>query len=186
MKTTETIYVKTRKEWRKWLEKNHNTFKEIWLIYYKKHTGKPRISYNDAVEEALCFGWIDSTIKRVNEEYYVQRFTPRKIKSEWSLLNIIRIKKMVALGAVKDAGMETIKHIDLDKSEQLKTKEKNQTVEIPAYITTIFKSKTTALVNFKRLPISEKLLYVRWIEDVKKNRPEIIVLRKCLVCWKKV
>ena len=72
------LYVKTREEWRKWLEENHSSVQGIWLIYYKKPSGKPRIPYNEAVEEALCFGWIDGKIKRVNEDYYVQWFTPRR------------------------------------------------------------------------------------------------------------
>ena len=65
MQLGKTLYVKNRNQWRSWLEKNHQTTPEIWLIYYKKHSGKPRIPYNDAVEEALCFGWIDSTVKPV-------------------------------------------------------------------------------------------------------------------------
>ena len=59
------LYISNRKEWRKWLKKNQSSIREVWLIYYKKHTGKPRIPYDDAVEEALCFGWIDSTVKRI-------------------------------------------------------------------------------------------------------------------------
>jgi len=87
MKITKTLYVTTRDEWRSWLEKNHKSEKEIWLIYYKKHTGKPRIPYDDAVEEALCFGWIDSIIKRIDEKKYAQKFSPRKQNSVWSDLN---------------------------------------------------------------------------------------------------
>ncbi|MCK4757025.1 MAG: hypothetical protein KAS67_01090, partial [Thermoplasmata archaeon] len=71
MEITEEFYAKDRAEWRAWLEKNHDKKKEIWLIYYKKHTGKPVVSYDASVEEALCFGWIDGTIKRVDDEYYV-------------------------------------------------------------------------------------------------------------------
>ena len=78
---SDQLYVKTRKEWREWLRKNYNKKNEIWLIYYKKHTGKPRIPYDDAVEEALCYGWIDSTVKRVDEEIFIQKFTPRNKKS---------------------------------------------------------------------------------------------------------
>jgi uncharacterized protein YdeI (YjbR/CyaY-like superfamily) len=92
MQITKTFYAKNRKEWRKWLEKNHGKETEIWLIYYRKSTGKPRISYNDAVEEALCFGWIDSIEKGLDEERFAQRFTPRKPKSNWSALNIERMK----------------------------------------------------------------------------------------------
>ena len=78
MEITETYYARNRKTWRKWLEKNHESLKEVWLVRYKKHTGKPTVSYNDSVEEALCFGWIDSIVKKVDEERYIQKFTPRK------------------------------------------------------------------------------------------------------------
>jgi len=83
VKVTKKLYVTNRKEWRNWLEENYSTAKEIWLVYYKKHTGKPRIPYDDAVEEALCFEWIDSTVKRFDDEKYFQRYTPRKNKSVW-------------------------------------------------------------------------------------------------------
>lgn len=91
-KTDNQLYLPTRSEWRQWLSKNHAGVKVIWLVYYKKHTGKPSIPYDDAVEEALCFGWIDSTIKRIDDERYMQKFTPRNLKSEWSDLNIRRVR----------------------------------------------------------------------------------------------
>ncbi len=85
------IYLRTREEWRKWLEKNHDNCTEIWLRYYKKPSGMLRIPYSDAVEEALCFGWIDGKIKRINEDYYIQRFTPRRPGSRWPKYNIERM-----------------------------------------------------------------------------------------------
>ncbi len=84
MDSAEMVYCATREEWRDWLEGNHDKCKGIWLIYYKKGSGKPRVPYDDAVEEALCFGWIDSTVKRIDEEKYAQQFTPRKPDSGWS------------------------------------------------------------------------------------------------------
>lgn len=104
MEITKQLYVTDRDAWRAWLEKNYDTEKEIWLIYYKKHTGKPRIPYDDAVEEALCFGWIDSTVKRVDDEKFAQKFTPRKNKSNWSDLNKKRAKKMIREGRMTKAG----------------------------------------------------------------------------------
>ena len=74
MDTAEMVYCATREEWRGWLEQNHDKSKGIWLIYYKKGSGKPRVPYDDAVEEALCFGWIDSTVRRIDEEKYAQRY----------------------------------------------------------------------------------------------------------------
>ena len=89
------LYVKTRAEWRKWLEENHSSVQGIWLIYYKKISGRPRIPYSDAVEEALCFGWIDGKIKRVNDDYYIQWFTPRRPGSRWSKLNMGKVEKLI-------------------------------------------------------------------------------------------
>lgn len=105
MKLGKTLYVKKRGEWRKWLEKNHQKESEIWLVYYKKHTKKPSIPYNDAVEEALCFGWIDSSEKRIDKERYAQRFTPRKPKSNWSESNKERVRKLIVQGKMTPAGL---------------------------------------------------------------------------------
>ena len=87
MELGKTIYITRRSEWRDWLSANHKKEKEIWLIGYPKKSGKPSLPYNDAVEEALCFGWIDSTIKKVDEERNAQRYTPRRSNSPWSEMN---------------------------------------------------------------------------------------------------
>lgn len=108
MKMNKTLYVTNRDDWRAWLNKNHKTEKEVWLIYYKNHTGKPTIPYDVAVEEALCFGWIDSIVKRIDDERYMQKFTPRKTNSNWSELNKKRVKKMIKEGRMTEAGMAKI------------------------------------------------------------------------------
>ena len=100
MKITKTLYVTTREAWRAWLMKHYQTEPEIWLIYYRKATGKARIPYNTAVEEALCFGWIDSVNKGMDEERTAQRFTPRKPKSGYSQTNIERLRTLVPRGRV--------------------------------------------------------------------------------------
>lgn len=108
MDSISQYYAKDRKAWRKWLEKNHKTSPGIWLIYYKKESGKTRVPYADAVEEALCFGWIDSTQRPGDADYYMQMFTPRKPKSGWSKLNKERIENLVANGLMTAAGIEKI------------------------------------------------------------------------------
>ena len=95
MELGKTLYVTDRKKWRSWLAKNHNKEKDIWLIYYRKSSGKKRIPYNDAVEEALCYGWIDSIQKRIDEEKFAQRFSPRKPNSVLSQMNKERIHKLI-------------------------------------------------------------------------------------------
>jgi uncharacterized protein YdeI (YjbR/CyaY-like superfamily) len=96
VKISNTLYVTKPKDWRKWLKQHHKSETEIWLVYPKKVTGKSRIEYNDAVEEALCFGWIDSIIKTLDDEHTVQRFSPRKPKAKYSQANIERLRTLVA------------------------------------------------------------------------------------------
>ena len=102
------VYVKTREEWRDWLSQNHHRNTGIWLVFYKKHTGKPSLEYEAAVEEALCFGWIDSIIKKIDEDRYVRKLTPRKPKSRWSELNKKRIRKLETQGFMTKAGMARV------------------------------------------------------------------------------
>lgn len=104
MEITERLYVKNRQEWRKWLVKNHKNKKEIWLIYYKKSSKKERIPYIDALKEALCFGWIDGIVKSIDENIYVQRFTPRRKNSLWSLRNVKFYKELSKEKLITEAG----------------------------------------------------------------------------------
>ena len=108
MEITQTLYVTDPREWREWLETHYKTESEIWLVYYKKHTGKPRIEYNDAVEQALCFGWIDSTVKKLDEDRTAQRFSPRKPESGYSQANIERLRHLVAQGKVVDEVLDSL------------------------------------------------------------------------------
>ena len=104
MEIGETIYVTTGDDFRKWLAKNHQIKKEIWLIQYKKATKKPSINYVEAVEEALCFGWIDGLEKSMDAERYALRFSPRRPKSNWTNTNKERARKMIAEGRMTAAG----------------------------------------------------------------------------------
>ncbi len=108
MEIGETIYVTTADEFRKWLEKNYQTKKEIWLIRYKKATKKPSLDYVEAVEEAICFGWIDGFEKGMDAERYATRFTPRRPKSNWTDTNKERARKMIAEGRMTPAGRATL------------------------------------------------------------------------------
>ena len=115
MNNIKTLYVTDRKDWRKWLEKNFDKEKDIWLIYPKKSSGKPRIVYNDAVEEALCFGWIDSIIKSLDEESSIQRFTPRNPKTAYSQQNKERIKWLLENDLLHPSQIEKAKEIAAEK-----------------------------------------------------------------------
>jgi uncharacterized protein YdeI (YjbR/CyaY-like superfamily) len=123
MNITKTLYVTSKDQLREWFKKNHDKEKEIWLIYYKKSSGKTRIPYTDCVDEALCFGWIDSTAKSINEEKYAQRFTPRRKKSNLSEANKERIRRLIANGRMTQFGINAIEHLfDLHKDKKDKLK----------------------------------------------------------------
>jgi uncharacterized protein YdeI (YjbR/CyaY-like superfamily) len=104
----ETLLVTSRQEWRNWLSQHHADHKEIWLIYYKKSSGKSGISYEESVEEALCFGWIDGAFKGIDEETYAGRFTPRRAKSPWSASNRARVARLLQEGRMTDAGLAVL------------------------------------------------------------------------------
>lgn len=108
MEFGETLYVTNRVDFRKWLEENHKSKKEIWLIQYKKAAKKPSINYVEAVEEALCFGWIDNIEKSMDTERYATRFSPRRPKSNWTDTNKERARKLIAEGKMTEAGFATL------------------------------------------------------------------------------
>lgn len=108
MKGTNRIYVAKRADWREWLQANYKTAHEAWLVYPRKHTGVPRIPYNDAVEEALCFGWIDSITRSIDEDHYSQRFTPRSPGSSYSQTNRERLRRLIDRGKVMPDVLATL------------------------------------------------------------------------------
>lgn len=168
-------YIPTTSEWRTWLKQNHSKEKVIWLIYYKKHTGKPRVPYNEAVEEALCFGWIDSTIKRIDDERYMQQFTPRNLKSNWSKLNKERVEKLLKEGKMTEAGMRFVnyarKHGIWDKEE-----EPQPVFEFSDDLLKLLKANKKAFHFYETLSPSQQKLYKQWVMSAK--RPETR-LRRC-------
>jgi len=159
MEITQTLYITNPKDWRDWLKNNYKTEKEIWLVYPKKATGKPRIEYNDAVEEALCFGWIDSIVKKLDEEHTVQRFSPRKPKAKYSQANIERLRSLVAKKRVVKEVAETLGEI------------LNKEFVIPPDILKAIKTNKQAWKNFQKFSDSYKRIRVACIDGARK-RPE--------------
>jgi uncharacterized protein YdeI (YjbR/CyaY-like superfamily) len=94
----------TARQWRTWLERNHTKKSEIWIKFAKKGSGKKSITYDQALDEALCFGWIDTLVKRFDDDYYIQRFVPRKTTSRWSTINLDKFDRLEAEGRMTDAG----------------------------------------------------------------------------------
>ena len=152
------LCVSARSEWRAWLRSNYNSTHEIWLVYYKKHSGKPRISYNDAVEEALCFGWIDSTVRTLDEDRFAQRFSVRRTGSHYSQANLERLRALLKEGKVAKDVMESLP----DLSRHIFT--------IPADILKSIKSNAKAWRNFHRFSPPYIRIRVAFIDGAR-NRP---------------
>lgn len=159
MEITKTLYITDRKDWRDWLKKHYKTETEIWLVYPKKATGKPRIEYNDAVEEALCFGWIDSIVKKLDEESTVQRFSPRKPKAKYSQANIERLRDLVAKKKVVKEVAETLGDI------------LNEEFIIPPDILKAIKANKEAWKNFQTFSDSYIRIRIAFIDGAR-HRPE--------------
>jgi uncharacterized protein YdeI (YjbR/CyaY-like superfamily) len=173
-----TTHPKTRKAWRKWLEKNHTTSPGVWLIYDKKSSGKAKLVYNDAVEEALCFGWIDSTLKSLDAEHFMQRFTPRKPKSGWSGLNKKRITKMIAEGLMTKAGLEKIEAAKKDGSWE--SFDHLDALRLPAdFKKALFKNKK-AKANFENFPPFSKKQFLFHIQQAKTEFTRKQRIRLCV------
>lgn len=156
----ETFYARDREEWRAWLQEHHADAKEIWLVYYRKATGKPRVSYNDAVEEALCFGWVDSRQKGVDEERFAQRFSPRRPGSNWSEANKARLRKLIAQGKMTAAGRAAAQGVRLDEP-----------FEIPPDIAAALRQDAQTWRNFQAFPEDYRRIRVAFV-DTARNRPE--------------
>jgi len=160
---------KNRAEWRAWLERNHDKKKEIWLAYFKKHTGKTSLKYEEALEEALCFGWIDSTVNRLDAERYMQKWTPRNEKSIWSASNKARVKKLIAAGLMAEPGLAKVRAAKRNgswtKLDKIDLRE-----EVPQDLLDALALRPGIKAKFDRMAPSQKKLYSWWIESAK--RPE--------------
>lgn len=160
-----TFYAKTRKAWRQWLEKHHQTEPSVWLIIYHKSSDTPSVYYDEAVEEALCFGWIDSTALKRDAESKYQYFCPRKLKSNWSKLNRERAERMIAAGKMTGKGQELI-----DLAKRTGTWEALVDIQnsvIPEDLQKLLNKNKTALRYFNAFPPSSKRIILEWIGNAR-------------------
>ncbi len=158
-----TLDVRTRAKWRKWLEKNHDSSSGIWFVFHKKHTGVSCVSYDDAVEEAICFGWIDSLVRRLDDARYVQKFTPRKASSTWSTANRRRYKDLKKRGLLTQAGLDrppTAKSGDAPRPSATR---------LPAYLRKAIRADEKAWRFFETLAPSYRRAYIGWIDSAKRE-----------------
>jgi uncharacterized protein YdeI (YjbR/CyaY-like superfamily) len=152
-----TLYVTTRKAWHQWLQKHYQSEKEVWLVFFKKHTGKPRISYNDSVEEALCFGWIDSTVKTIDHERFAQRSSPRNPRSPYSQSNRERLRDLMRQGKVAKEVREIVG--DLAGEE----------FTVPPDILKAIKASKDSWKNFKGLSPSYIRIRIAFIDGARRR-----------------
>jgi uncharacterized protein YdeI (YjbR/CyaY-like superfamily) len=164
-----TLHVVQRGEWRAWLQANGAKEREVWLVFFKRHTGRKRLEYGDAVEEALCFGWVDSIIRRLDEDRYAQKFTPRRTGSGWSDLNIARARKMIAAGLMTPAGSAMFDPALLRRSPTPSPAKAAEKRPIPAYISAALADDARARAFFESLAPSYRRLYVSWVDSAKKE-----------------
>ena len=153
------LYAANRSQWRAWLKKHYRSEKEVWLVFYKKHSGKARIAYNDAVEEALCFGWIDSTVHRVDEDSYAQRFSPRRPKSRYSQANLERLRALAREGKVAKEVLAALGDLAVED------------FVIPPDILESIKASGEAWKNFQGFSPSYRRIRIAYIDGARK-RPE--------------
>lgn len=159
-------YAKSRKEWRKWLEKHHQSEKSVWLIIYHKNSSTKSCNYEEAVEEALCFGWIDSIAKKRDTESKIQYFSVRKPKSNWSKSNRDRVAKLSALGLIAEQGQKMI-----DLAKQTGTWEALVDVQnsvIPDDLQKELNKNKKSLKHFLSFTASSKRIILEWILNAKK------------------
>lgn len=164
-----TLYCKTPEEWRDWLRAHHDKETEIWLIFYRKETGKPTLKYELAVEEALCFGWIDSIIRKVDEARYARKFSRRKDNSKWSPSNKKRIERLIREDRMAPTGLAKVRVAQengcWDKSDRPKID-----FNLPEDFKTALQQNRKAQAFFDRLAPTYQKQFIAWIRVAKRQK----------------
>jgi uncharacterized protein YdeI (YjbR/CyaY-like superfamily) len=173
-KPIETLDVRSRQGWRKWLKQHHDLESEIWLVFHKRHTGVACLGYEDAVEEALCFGWIDSIVRRLDDARYARKFTPRRADSNWSSANRRRYASLKSRGLLAAAGL---KRPPTGRSGDAP---RPSVSAIPSYITRAIGANPRARRNFEQLAPSHRRAYVGWIDSAKRRETKERRLREAV------
>jgi uncharacterized protein YdeI (YjbR/CyaY-like superfamily) len=176
---TERFFARNRTEWRSWLESHHADKAEIWLILLKRHVDEPCVSYPESVEEALCFGWIDGILKRIDDRQHAVRFSPRRKGSIWSSSNLTRVEHLMREGRMQSAGLRAYQERDPGKclSPGLPP---GQTLELPDYFEAALKSDPRVWSRFGSLSTSHKKRYLDWIAIAKREETRIRRARKAV------
>jgi uncharacterized protein YdeI (YjbR/CyaY-like superfamily) len=167
METTKSFTPSNLADWRNWLAKNHDRQREVWLVYFKPVSGRTNIDYESSVEEALCFGWIDSIIQKIDEEKYARKFNPRRMESKWSETNKRRVLKVLREGRMTEAGMVRVT-FDVSRVDSSKPKPKRSPAKMPEKLEKALKSQPNVWAAFQKVTPSLQRNYILWLSDAKK------------------
>jgi uncharacterized protein YdeI (YjbR/CyaY-like superfamily) len=166
MEDGQQVQVESRSQWRAWLRDNHCRDDGVWLVTFKKHCGDKYVSYNDVVEEALCFGWVDSRPRRLDADRTMRWLSPRQPGSPWSRLNKERVERIIAAGLMTPAGLERVEAAKLDGSWS--ALDAVEALEIPPDLAAALDAYDSARVHFEAFPLSVKRSILEWIADARR------------------
>jgi uncharacterized protein YdeI (YjbR/CyaY-like superfamily) len=172
-KAIELVDVRTRAAWRSWLAKHHARSSGIWLVFHKRHTGVACVAYEDAVDEALCFGWVDSLIRKLDDTRYARKFTPRRADSKWSAANRARYAALRASGRLAPAGLRRA-------PTGAGYGPRREWHTLPAYLEAALEAAPAARETFDRLPPSARRNYIGWIDSAKRDDTKQRRLREAI------
>jgi uncharacterized protein YdeI (YjbR/CyaY-like superfamily) len=173
-KNLKTLDALSRQQWRDWLTDHHNLESEVWLVFHRRHTANDSINYDGAIEEALCFGWIDSIVRRLDDDRFARKFTPRKSESRWSTINRQRYAKLQALGLLAEPGLERA------PTGRSGDAPRPSLSVIPAYIEQPLKANARAWKYFAQLAPSYRRAYIGWIDSAKREETKAKRLREAI------
>ena len=170
-----TLDVRTRAAWHAWLEKHHGSATEIWLVFHKQHTGTHCVDYEDSIEEALCFGWVDSLVRRLDDDRFARKFTPRKPNSAWSVINRRRYASLKERGLLQEAG-----RANAPGSKVAMPPPRRAWTTVPKYMEQALKANGAAWRNFERLAPGYRRRYIGWVDSAKQDETRQRRLREAV------
>jgi len=168
--TMKELYVRNRNEWRQWLATNHDRSVGVWLVFYRKHSSTPTLQYDEAVEEALCFGWIDSIIKKRDDHSYTRKVTPRKPNSHWSQLNKKRVEKLIRQGLMCESGLAKVTEAKESGAWEKSADRPEISFEIPSEFRQALARSNKAKTFFDQLAPSYQKQFIGWINVAKRQK----------------
>jgi uncharacterized protein YdeI (YjbR/CyaY-like superfamily) len=172
-----TLLVRTLGQWRAWLAKHHASVPEVWLIFYKRHTGASSIECKDALDDALCFGWVDSLVKRLDDRRFARKFTPRRAASRWSDVNRKRYAELEAEGRLKPPGT---KRRPTDRGSAPRPPRRELPAKRPAYVRTALQKHPAARCHFEALAPEQRRRYFAWIDSAKREETKLRRLEEAI------